>query len=224
MEDSFFYITLAKIIIMGDFYKYPRTYHLPWSLGSTSDDKFLENTDSFIGKTIVITEKMDGENTNMYQDRIHARSIDSNDHPSRHWVKGTWGQIKDEIPDGWRICGENLYAKHSIFYDDLDTYFMVFSIWDENNYRLPWNEIIDVCKMLNLKHVPIIDIIEYDEEYLKNLANNLDIGKKEGYVIQNIESFHYTDFKDNVAKWVRPKHVTTTEHWMFQQIIPNKLK
>ena len=167
---------------------------------------------------------MDGENTNMYQDRIHARSIDSNDHPSRHWVKGTWGQIKDEIPDGWRICGENLYAKHSIFYDDLDTYFMVFSIWDENNYRLPWNEIIDVCKMLNLKHVPIIDIIEYDEEYLKNLANSLDIGKKEGYVIQNIESFHYTDFKDNVAKWVRPKHVTTTEHWMFQQIIPNKLK
>ena len=47
---------------MEDFFKYPRTYHLPWSLGSTNDDKFMEDTVSFIGKRIVITEKMDGEN------------------------------------------------------------------------------------------------------------------------------------------------------------------
>jgi len=209
---------------MSDYHKYPRTYHLPWSLGSTNDDKFLESTEPFIGKRIVITEKMDGENTNMYPNRYHARSIDSNDHPSRHYVKSIWGQIKHEIPEGWRICGENLYAKHSIFYDKLPTYFMVFSIWDENNMCLSWDDTVDFCGLLNLQTVPVIDIIDYDEDYLRNLADNFDVVKKEGYALRNIETFHFDDFTENVAKWVREKHITTDQHWMFQKITPNKLK
>ena len=209
---------------MTDFYKYKRTYHFEWSMGSTSDDKFLENTKSFIGMTGVLTEKMDGENTSIYPDRIHARSIDSKDHLSRHWVKGLWGQIRNDIPDGWRICGENMYAKHSLFYDDLETYFYVFSIWDECNYCLSWADTIVMCEILNLTPVRVIDKLLFDEEELKKIANNLDTTKVEGYVFRNVERFHYDDFSDNVAKWVRPKHVTTDQHWMFQKIVPNKLR
>jgi ATP-dependent RNA circularization protein (DNA/RNA ligase family) len=209
---------------MGQYYKYKRTYHLPWSPGTTSDDKIMHDITPIFGKNIVITEKMDGENTNMYSDRIHARSIDSKDHDSRHWVKGLWGSIKNEIPDGWRICGENLYAKHSLYYEELSTYFMVFSIWNEHNQCLSLNDTLDVCRMLNLAFVPIIDTITFDEKYLRNLASKLDINKTEGYVIRNVESFDYNEFDKNVAKWVRAKHVTTDEHWMFQQIVPNKLK
>lgn len=209
---------------MKDFYKYPRTYHLPWSLGSTSDDKFMENTDHFIGMNIVITEKMDGENTNMYPDRYHARSIDSKDHPSRHYVKGVWGRIRHEIPEGWRICGENIYAEHSIFYEDLEDYFQVFSIWDENNICLSWKDTVDLCETLGLTHVPIIDIMEYDEEYLKDLADMVDVSSKEGYVIRNIESFHYDDFNKNVGKWVRAKHIQTDQHWLEKPVVPNKLR
>ena len=209
---------------MTDFYKYKRTYHLPWSLGSTNDDKFLNDTSAFLGKEIVITEKMDGENTSMYFDRVHARSIDSKDHDSRHWVKGLWGQIRNDIPTGWRICGENLYAKHSLSYNDLSTYFMVFSIWNENNICLSWKDTVDVCDMLNLTPVPIIDTIIYNENYLKKLALDFDVINKEGFVIRNINEFSYDDFSDNVAKWVRAMHVNTDQHWMFQEVIPNKLK
>ena len=209
---------------MEQYFKYPRTMHFQWSLGSTSDDKFMPDASAFEGKTVVITEKMDGENTNMYPDRIHARSIDSKHHDSRNWVKGLWGKIKNEIPDGWRICGENLYAKHSLYYDELETYFMVFSIWNEKNESLPWNEVVEVCEILELTTVPVIEIIKFDETYLRNLANNYPIDKKEGYVVSNIESFRFEDFSSNVGKWVRPKHVTTTQHWMFNAITPNKLK
>ncbi len=208
---------------MEKYFKYPRTMHLPWSPGTTSDDKIMHDISPLLGKTVVITEKMDGENTNLYSDRIHARSIDSKDHDSRHWVKGLWGGIKNEIPEGWRICGENLYAKHSLYYEELPTYFMVFSIWNENNVCLSWDETVSICGMLNLVHVPVIDIITFDEGYLRKLSNNLDLTKTEGYVVRNIESFGYDEFGDNVAKWVRAKHVTTDEHWMFQQIVPNKL-
>jgi len=46
-----------------------------------------------IGREVVVTEKMDGENTTMYCDNIHARSIDGRHHPSRDWVKMTVGEI-----------------------------------------------------------------------------------------------------------------------------------
>ena len=209
---------------MTTYYKYNRTYHLPWSLGSTSDDKFMPNTEHFKGKKIVITKKMDGENTNMYSDRIHARSIDSKHHDSRNWVKGLWGQIKNEIPEDWRICGENLYAKHSLFYEDLETYFMAFSVWNEKNECLSWADTVDICDMLKIQMVPVIAIMDYDEEFLKRLANELDTNKDEGYVIRNYESFHYDDFSTNVGKWVRPKHVTSSKHWAYEKIIPNRLK
>lgn len=211
---------------MSEYYKYQRTYHLPWSPGTTSDDRIMHDISPLIGKTMVMSEKMDGENTNMYRDRIHARSIDSKDHDSRHWVKGLWGSIKNEIPDGWRICGENLYARHSIFYEELPTYFMVFSIWDENNMCLSWEDTVKISNMLGLETVPVIGISEFDEKYLRSLADQFaaQSSKKEGYVIRNQEAFHYDDFAENVAKWVRAKHVTTDQHWMFQQIVPNKLK
>jgi hypothetical protein len=209
---------------MTQYYKYPRTFHLPWSPGSSSDDKVLQDLSCFDGKTIVITEKMDGENCNLYNDKIHARSIDSKDHESRHWVKGMWGNIKNEIPNGWRICGENLFAKHSLFYDDLPSYFLVYSIWNEHNECLSWNDTLEVCNLLNLTPVRVIDVITYDENYLRNLSTKIDTDKVEGFVIRNSESFGYNEFQYNVAKWVRESHVTTNEHWMFEKIIENKLK
>ena len=108
--------------------KYPRTYHVSWSPGKASDDKTQFDLSSFEGKYIVLTEKMDGENSTISRDYTHARSLDSADHPSRHWLKGMWGDMRYDIPEGWRICGENLYAKHSLGYDNLSSYFMVFSI------------------------------------------------------------------------------------------------
>ena len=45
--------------------KYPRTYHLPYSPGATKDDKKLQASwfEYYKGKEIVITAKLDGENT-----------------------------------------------------------------------------------------------------------------------------------------------------------------
>lgn len=209
---------------MSQYFKYKRTFHLPWSLGAANDDKILKSLESFEGLEVVCTEKTDGENTSMYSNHIHARSLDSNDHPSRHWVKGLWGQIKNEIPEGWRICGENLYAKHSLFYEDLESYFQVFSIWDENNICLSWDDTLAYCEMLGLVTVPVISRGIFNEAELRKLSESMDLTKKEGYVVRNAGSYHYEDFSKNIAKFVRAKHVTSDEHWMFQPVIPNKLK
>ena len=202
--------------------KYPRTYHVNWSPGTTNDDKMHDDISFFEGREIVITEKMDGENTTLMSDCIHDRSLDSADHSSRHWVKGLWGSIKHEIPTDWKICGENLYATHSLHYKDLPSYFMVFSIWDENDFCLSWDDTVTFCEFLGLEHVPVLWRGTFNEDFIKNFKVNTEI--QEGFVIRLSSSFNFDDFEQSVVKWVRKGHVTTEDHWMYKKIVPNELK
>lgn len=217
----------VRKIIVGDFVaytKYPRTLHLPWSSG-TSDDRIasLNDLKGLFGVPIIITEKMDGENTNLYGDYIHARSFDYNSHPSRNLVKALHSRICGDIPNYWRICGENLYAKHSIEYTDLEDYFMVFSIWDHANECLSWAETEEWCSLLGLSTVPVLwrGKVENSSE-LQKLGAKLDT--REGYVVRLAEKFPFKDFSSSVFKSVRPNHVTTSHHWKYEKVIPNKLK
>jgi len=202
--------------------KYPRTYHFPFSPGATSDDKIHKTIVFLQDKEIIITEKMDGESCTMMNDIIYARSVDSADHPSRHWVKGLWGQIKHDIPVGWKICGENLYASHSIHYKDLPSYFLVFSVWDENDFCLSWDDTITICKYLSLQTVPVLWRGIYDENFVENFK--METEKHEGFVVRLASGFSFKDFNNSVIKWVRKGHVTTGDHWMYKKIIPNELK
>lgn len=206
--------------------KYPKTYHLPWSEGITSEDKVLNSLDGFIDKRIIVTQKMDGENTTMYSDHIHARSIDSSNHASRSWVKGFWSERKYDIPKGWRICGENLYAKHSIHYTNLPSYFMGFSIWNEKNECLSWDETLEYFKYLYIEPVTLWADIppKIDVNRLKTFWNPEYDPYIEGYVVRIADSFSYQDFKNVVGKFVRKNHVTTSNHWMQGKIERNQLK
>ena len=95
-------------------YKYPKIFHLPWSPGLQNDDRLLKSTENFIGKEVVLTQKIDGENTTIYPDYHHARSIDSSYHPSRTWIRKLAKDVGYLLKDDERICGENVAAKHSI--------------------------------------------------------------------------------------------------------------
>ena len=205
--------------------KYPRTPHLPWSQGKTDDDKTLSSIKHLEGMSLVVTIKMDGENTTMTKDRVYARSVDSADHPSRHWVKSLWSQISYLIPEGWRVCGENLFAKHSIAYENLGSYFHVFNIWNERNECLSWEETLEWCGLLGLKHVQVAycnvkmeDLEDIHKDFMSMLGKH-----HEGYVVRNSESFEYKNFSKNVAKYVRANHVQTDSHWMYNELIKNQL-
>ena len=203
--------------------KYPRTYHLPWSPGLINDDRQMQSTERFVGKEVVVTVKMDGENTTMYDDYMHARSLTSEMEPSKHWVKNLHGQKGWEFPTGWRFCGENLYAKHSIAYDKLKTFFMLFSIWTQENWCCSWDETVAWADMIGFQTVPVIYEGIYDEEKIKGLYTpTYDGHEMEGYVVRLRSAFHYKDFRHVVGKYVRKNHVQTNEHWK-RTWVPNKL-
>ncbi len=195
--------------------KYPRTYHLPYSEGATNDDVRLLNDNQFIGRKVVVTEKLDGENTTLYRNYFHARSLDGRHHPSQAWIKNFHASIKHLIPYDFRICGENMYARHSINYDKLETYFYVFNVW-HNDTCLSWDDTKNFCYNIGLTLAPIM----YEGMYHKF---KFDITGKEGYVVRLASSFKFDDFNKSVAKFVRKNHVQTNEHWT-KNWIKNGLK
>lgn len=211
---------------MQQTYKYPRTMHLPSSPGLQNDDRVLLTYNGFVGNEVVITEKLDGENTSMYTHGLHARSMDGRTHPSRDWVKMFHGTIAHEIPVGMRICGENMFALHSIAYSELETYFYGFSLW-EGETCLSWDDTLMWFKLLGIQPVPVLYRGKFDLAKIDELTAKLDPNTQEGLVVRCTSAFTMADFEQKapkIAKWVRKGHVQTDEHWMLREVIPNKLK
>lgn len=208
--------------------KHPRIKHLPWSRGFTDDDKVLPDCRFFTHRKVVVTVKYDGENTSLYRDYLHARSINETHHPSRGWIKNLHAQISYNIPEGWRICGENLYAKHTIHYKHLPTYFLVHSIWNEKNECLSWDDTTVWVGLLGLQKVPTLYIGEWDEKKIRNLCPDEFNGDEcEGLVVRFAENYKYDDAGHCVAKFVREKFRERLDqgssHWKHKVIVPNEL-
>lgn len=200
--------------------KYNRTYHLPWSPGTTSDDRIAKSIDSIIGIDIVITEKLDGENTGMTKDGVYARS-------HAEFTTSAWSKevrqlhqlIKNDLSEGVFLFGENMEGIHSINYSNLESYFYIFGVRD-NNIWIPWESVEEYSYILDIPTVPVLyKGIIHNEKELKNIITELVSkpsslgGLREGIVVRNADMFHNDDFSTNIFKWVRKDHVQTDIHW-----------
>jgi hypothetical protein len=79
-----------------------------------------------------------------------------------------------------------------------------------------------MLKTLGLEHPKVLCQGIWDEEQVRQLKVPTDA--MEGYVVRVADAYAFDEFKNSVAKWVRPAHVQTDTHWMHAQIVPNKLK
>lgn len=216
-------------------FKYPRTRHLPSSRSKTDDDRIAPAAQvetALKGVEVVITEKMDGESTTIYADgHSHARSIDSKAHPSRSIVRELAATVAHELPATMRICGENIFAVHSIEYTALEAHFQVYNIWDGEEC-LSWDETEEWVALLGLTTVPVLYRgVWQGETEARNIwethreSQEAVLGQtSEGFVVRPAAGFHREEFGERVFKWVRPKHVQTGTHWMHQEMKVNKLQ
>jgi len=200
--------------------KYPRTFHFDFSPGTTSDDRIAPSVESILGIDIVITEKLDGSNTAMTKGGVYGRS--HGEYTKNPWdlkSREIWERIKRDIDEDVFIFGEGMYGIHSIEYSDLDSYFYIFGVRD-NNIWLPWEGVEEYSYLLDIPTVPVLfeGVVDTEKE-LKNLVEKLSKessalgGTREGIVARNANHFHNDDFDTNVFKWVRKGHVQTGEHW-----------
>ena len=211
--------------------KYGRTYHYPFSPGTTSDDRIAHHYWSDLQKieTLVHTEKLDGENNCLNKWGVFARShATPTTSPWTATLREFWRRIKYELGD-LEIFLENLYAIHSIRYRTLEQHFYVFAV-REGEQWLSWEEVKFYAAMLDLPTVPQIaieptpiDQISF-EEHIKDIVSgnstfdsvDAATGKRccmEGIVSRNAGNFGTNAFAHNVFKWVRKGHVKTDQHW-----------
>lgn len=198
--------------------KYPRTYHFPFSLGATSDDRTLQNWQAILAHPLIITEKLDGENTCLKTSGVYARSHAA---PTRNaWAKNMWTiweRLKNDLGD-LQVFGENLYGIHSIEYQELYHHFYIFGIRDNDTW-LSWEEVIFYAQLMDLPTVPVRQIGHFSAKQLpifieeEMLKGSQLIGDCEGFVVRNAQSFANDTFYQNVLKYVRKNHVKTNEHW-----------
>jgi len=212
--------------------KCPRTYHFAFSLGATNDDKIAKDINGILGKEVVITEKMDGSNVCLEREKCFARSHSgSPTHESFDMLKAIHAGIKFIIPDSYQIFGEWCYAQHTIFYDSLPNYLLIFGVreinqmtwlsWDDVEY---WAEQIGTCTVPLLERWVVSNEKELQEKVELLSANPSAYGKeKEGVVVKLAGRFNNDLFDKSALKAVRAGHVCG-EHWLTKDIIQNKLK
>jgi hypothetical protein len=212
--------------------KYGRTYHYPFSPGTTSDDRINREYWQDIQKikTLVHTEKLDGENNCLSAYGVFARSHAApTESPWTQAIRQRWELIKNDLGD-IELFGENLYAIHSIEYKRLEEYYHIFAVRCMDKW-LSWEEVKFYASLFDLPTVPEIQIHEvkdYSEEQLKNqvIAQSQEPSvyasfdmitgatcSREGVVSRNTGEYEVKDFVRNVFKYVRKGHVKTDEHW-----------
>lgn len=213
--------------------KYNRTFHMPWSPGATNDDKISKDLGSLIGNEIVITEKMDGSNTSLEYNGCFARTHSGPPtHVSFDALKAKHACIKQKIPEGVQLFGEWCFALHSIEYQELPGYFLMFNVRDIGKQKwASWDEVTMWAEEVEVPTVPVLfkGTISYKEELQElvesfmNQPSNCG-GLREGVVARIVQEFSDESFDKCVLKCVRSNHVQTTEHWKDLELIKNKLR
>jgi len=211
--------------------KYGRTYHYPFSPGTTSDDRI--NTeywrDITAMKEIVLTEKLDGENNCLSRAGVFARSHAAPTESA--WTKAIrarWTLLKDDLRD-LEIFGENLYAIHSIEYKKLENHFFVFAVRYLDTW-LSWDEVKFYAAAFDFPTVPELGriqppateeahctaVLSLAHQSSELLSHDIISGQpctREGIVTRNAVEYSVDTFAQSIFKYVRKGHVKTDEHW-----------
>ncbi|GAB4028911.1 RNA ligase family protein [Spirosoma gilvum] len=211
--------------------KYGRTYHYPFSPGTTSDDRINYDyaSDLTTINELIHTEKLDGENNCLSRYGVFARSHAApTTSPWTSALRQRWELIRHDLGT-LEIFGENLFAIHSIQYERLEDHFFVFAV-REHDVWLSWEETQFYARLLDFPTVPelgraITPFQPYDVEADVRLFasqasqfGSVDVHTgefctREGIVSRDAGSYSVTEFPHRVFKYVRKGHVQTDEHW-----------
>lgn len=128
---------------MDDLIKYPRTRHVRGSR-LQKDDHDLETIpfSDLAGRRLVIEEKIDGSNCGIsfidgemkLQSRGHYLTGGPREKQFnlfKQWASRHRDDFSEVLGKRYVMYGEWMFAKHTIFYDDLPHYFMEFDVYDK---------------------------------------------------------------------------------------------
>lgn len=181
-----------------------------------------------------VEEKMDGANVGIIRHKqgFHLQKRGSLVGPSEHeqfQFFHNWARYQNQeklmgLPVGYTVYGELMYAVHSIYYDKLPDWVLVFDVWCAKKGRyLKYEDRRDFCISYGLEMVPLIT-----EGYfgVEDLAGLIPEESQYGYLAEGIVLKRYRKGECRRAKIVKPgflKMLEEDEHWTRKGVTKNQL-
>lgn len=225
---------------MTVFFRFPRTPHLAWlSSRLPRDDKVLgpDDATALLEGKVVVEEKLDGANLGVslgedgmlrFQNRgqyLHPPFVGQFQRLGS-WIAAHEYALRSHLLPGLIVFGEWCAARHSVAYDRLPDWWVVFDVYDLAEQRFFSTALRDalaerlglaVVRAVSRGHTTLADLTKR----LSAEPSRYRAGPIEGFVIRK-ES---PDWLLARAKLVHPEFVQgIDEHWRRRRIEWNRLE
>jgi ATP-dependent RNA circularization protein (DNA/RNA ligase family) len=224
---------------MSTFFRFPHTPHLAWlGAGTPRDDKILSSVerDALLVGEVVVEEKLDGanlgisiasdcalrfQNRGQYLDRPYRGQFQR----LAAWIAPRQQALRDVLTPALVVFGEWCAARHSVRYDRLPDWFVVFDVYDRVEERFFSTTRRDaLAARLGLITVSKVfsgrTTLAALKERLLTESSRYHSGPIEGLVIRKQSK----EWLASRAKLVHPDFVQNIgEHWQRRRIEWNRL-
>jgi ATP-dependent RNA circularization protein (DNA/RNA ligase family) len=192
-----------------------------------------EQVEKLLEGVVDVEEKLDGTNCGIariqkgFELQKRRAQIGTAEHEVygffRNWAWSNYSNLI-QIPVGFVVYVEVMFAVHSIFYDSLDDYIKVFDVWDGQRY-LNREERTTFTQGLGLSQVPLVIRGHFKLDELYGLIPSLSAY---GPIAEGIVVKRYPPGQFLRGKVVRPEFIKmiedSGEHWSKQPLRKNLLE
>jgi ATP-dependent RNA circularization protein (DNA/RNA ligase family) len=225
--------------IMSDFFRFPHTPHLAWlGEGTPRDDKVLSlaEADVFLVGEVVVEEKLDGANMGIsfcpdgdvrVQNRGQFLQLPMRGQFEKlhGWLRPRVDLLFDALGEDLILFGEWCAARHSIDYERLPDWYVVFDVYDRKKRRF-WSTTRRnvLATQLDFTFVPKLHQGHISLKSLKDFVQTQSSAYRNGSLEGVVVRRESADWLESRAKLVRPDFVQSIgEHWSQRRIEWNGL-
>lgn len=206
--------------------------------GSSRDDRVLSARDTarVLSEPLSVEEKIDGANVGISFDERGALVLQNRGHylgPGDHAQYGPlWpfvyerlDVLRDALGSQKILFGEWCFARHSIEYDALPSFFIAFDLYDKRDGTFGDRVALEnVCDKTRCAVVPLLrrGAVLWSTDALDALISGSAFGREraEGLYLRREAGGRLLAR----YKWVRRDFTAgITEHWNSKPLVPNKL-
>ena len=225
---------------MSDFFRFPHTPHIDWlGEGMPRDDKVLDEAEiaSLLAQPLRVEEKLDGAHLGIsLRDNGELRAQNRGQYllepfagqfsRLNSWLAQHRYALTDHLSSDVIVFGEWCAARHSLDYDNLPDWFVVFDVYDRSAQKF-WScaRRNALAETLGLAVVPTLYEGTATVDELKNLLGSASSqyrqGTPEGIVMRQ-DSAQWCEAR---AKLVRADFAQSIEeHWRSRAIEWNDVR
>ncbi len=224
---------------MSDFIRFPHTPHIAWlGQGTPRDDKVLApfEVEALLSGPVVVEEKIDGANLGISVNQDGKLRLQNRGDYLRKpftgqfkklsaWITLRENDLISMLGNSLILFGEWCAARHSVAYDRLPDWFLIFDIYDSSTRRF-WStkRRNELAALLDLPIVPEVLRGKTTLPFLKDLVLNNPSQYRDGMMEGLVIRQESEDWLETRAKLVRPDFTQAIdEHWCRKAIEWNVL-